>query len=67
MCSFRELSRRFINAASPAPVGGLSLQESSDGAEIAFVAQEISLLLSLGPEADCVGECIHGLAVASDE
>lgn len=31
------------------------------------MAQEIGLLLALGPETDGVGECIHRLTMAPDE
>lgn len=56
-----------VNTVSATPVLRLASDEGTNGAEVALVAQEIGLLLALGPEADGVGECVHRLAVAPDE
>jgi hypothetical protein len=56
-----------VDAVSATPVLRLASDEGANGAEIALVAQEIRLLLALGPEADGVRESIHGLPVASNE
>ena len=44
----------FVHTVSAAPVLRLASDEGSDGAEVTLVAQEICLLLALGPEADGV-------------
>jgi hypothetical protein len=56
-----------IQTVSATPVLGLASNKRTDCAEIAFVTEEICLLLALGPEADGVGKGVHGLAVAADE
>lgn len=57
----------FVNTVSAAPVLWLASDEGTDGTQVTLVAQEIGLLLALGPEADGVGESVHRLAVAPDE
>lgn len=56
-----------VDTIPPAPVLRLASNESTDGTEVALVAQEVGLLLALGPETDGVGECVHRLAVAPYE
>lgn len=56
-----------LDASSSAPVLGLPLEERAHGPEIALVPQKVGLLLAVGPEADGVGERVHGLVVAADE
>lgn len=56
-----------IETISSTPVLRLAADEGAHGAEVAFVSEEICLLLALGPEADGVGEGVHCLAVAADE
>lgn len=41
-----------VNTVSATPVLRLALDEGADSAEVTLVAQEICLLLALGPEAD---------------
>lgn len=56
-----------LKAAPASPVPGLPLEERPDGAEVALVAQEVSLLGAFTPELDGVAEGVHGLGVAADE
>ena len=56
-----------IYTASPPPVGGPTLQESSHRTKIALVSQEIGLLGLFTPELDCVGQRVDGLLMPSDE
>lgn len=56
-----------INTVSATPVLRLASDEGTDSTKVALVAQEIGLLLALGPEADGIGESVHRLAVAPDE
>lgn len=56
-----------IKTISATPVLRLASDKGADGAKVAFVAEEVRLLFALGPEADGVGEGVHGLAMAADE
>lgn len=56
-----------VDRVPATPVARLALEEGADGAEVAFVAQEVCLLLAVGPEADGVRQGVHCLAVAADE
>lgn len=57
---------KLFQAVPPAPVLWLSLEECAKCAEIAFMPEEISFLLSLGPELDGKGERVHSLTVAAN-
>lgn len=59
--------RHIVHAVPTAPVLRLPPDKGADGTQIALMAQEVCLLLALGPEADSVGESVHGLPVPTDE
>jgi hypothetical protein len=56
-----------VNTVSATPVLRLASDEGTHSTQVALVAQEIRLLLALGPEADGVGESIHRLPVAPNK
>lgn len=43
-----------VNAASAAPIDWLPAKECANCADIALMAEEVRLLLALGPETDSV-------------
>lgn len=60
-------SDRPVKAIPTAPVGGLSSKERPHRTDVALMAEEVGLLLTLGPEADGIRESVHGLSVSADE
>src|SRR5262249_19582200 len=56
-----------LEGAPTAPITGLAAEEGTDGAQVAFMAQEVGLLGAGRPELDGVAQRVHGLRVAPDE
>ena len=56
-----------VQTGPSSPVCRLSAQKRPYGSDVALVAEEVCLLLPLGPEPDGVGEGVHSLAVSADE
>lgn len=63
----RPHDRIFFEAVPAAPVPWLTFEEGSHGAEVAFVAEKVCLLLTFGPEINGIRQGLNGLSVASDE
>lgn len=60
-------NRIILKAIPPPPVLRLPLEERTHGTQVTLMAEEIGLLLALGPEVDGIGKSLDGLAVAADE
>lgn len=60
-------SQGIVDTVSTTPVDGLSPEECANSTKVALMAQEIGLLFPLGPEADGIGQGVHGLSVASNK
>ena len=65
--SCRRRRQRLLKTIPSSPVAGLALYKSTDGTEVALVAEKVSLLGTLGPELDRVGQGTHCLMMAANE
>lgn len=63
----RSPNRITLKAIPPPPVLRLPLEKRTHGTQVTLMAEEIGLLLALGPEVDGIGKSLDGLAVATDE
>jgi hypothetical protein len=56
-----------MNTISATPVLWLPPEKCANSAEVAFMAQEVALFLTLGPESDGIRQCIHRLVMAPNK
>ena len=61
LCLFKAI------APTPRAASRLLFKKCTGGTKVSFMSQEVGLFLPFGPELDGIGQCIHGLPMASDK